>query len=181
MHVGSVCGRGPRDLPAPGTQRSSERTLDLVARHTKRTLDCGNRPVSFLIQKYNYIPSLTKSGEAMASPASPLPSALLHVRVSLTPIKFFLPPFYPVTSRTLFRSPGPLLLSHGGQRSRVTIARAEGLGTRLLRNSVIARRLINVGGQNHIHVTCRFYFLNSNTEWFFIQQRLVDELLGCIG
>ena len=180
MHVGSVCGRGPRDLPAPGTQRSSERTLDLVARHTKRTLDCGNRPVSFLIQKYNYIPPLTKSGESMASPASPLPSALLHVRVSLTPIKFFLScdVTYAISEPTC---PGPLLLSHVGQRSRVTIARAEGLGTRLLRNSVIARRLINVGGQNHIHVTCRFYFLNSNTEWFFIQQRLVDELLGCIG
>ena len=28
-------------------------------------------------------------------------------------------PFYPVTSRTLFRSPGPsAILSHGGQRSR---------------------------------------------------------------
>ena len=34
---------------------------------------------------------------------------------------------------------------------------------------------MNAGGQNHNHVRCRFCFLNSSTEWFFIQQRLVDE------
>ena len=42
----------------------------------------------------------------------------------LRQLRFFL---HPMTSRTLFRSPGSALISHRGQRSRVKFARAEGI------------------------------------------------------
>ena len=51
-----------------------------------------------------------------------------HVRISLTPIKSFLP------CDVTYAISGPrpsAILSHGGQRSRLTIAQAEGLGRRL--------------------------------------------------
>ena len=59
-------------------------------------------------------------------------ATLLHVRVSPTLIKSFLPPFYPRDVTYAISEPRPsAILSHGGRRSRVTIAGAEGLGTRL--------------------------------------------------
>ena len=61
-------------------------------------------------------------------------ATLLHVRVSPTPwrqLGFFYP-FLPCDVMYAISEPRPsAILSHGGLRSRVTIARAEGLGTRL--------------------------------------------------
>ena len=58
--------------------------------------------------------------------------------VSPTPIKSF-PPFLSCDVTYAISEPRPsAILIHGGQRSRVTIARAEGLGTRL-RHTCICR------------------------------------------
>ena len=111
-------------------------TAKYVAR-AKRTVDMLNTVV--LLEFHSFSHFQISSFPVSILPVPPFrPTRLVpslfpdpHVRPPEAHVRVWerLPPapapFYPVTSRTLFRSPGP------GKRSRVTIARAEGLGTRL--------------------------------------------------
>ena len=57
-------------------------------------------------------------------------------------LPLFLPPFLPCDVTYAISEPRPsAILSHGGQRSRVTIVRAGGLGTRLGRDLIIEEKM----------------------------------------